>query len=155
MHGPCHFGDSSQTPGVAAALQVLVVEDDENDSLLLQLSVRALNLGWELHRVKDGQEAIEFLGSLTANRLPLGIITDIKMPRKNGLELLQELASKPEFMNIPTAVLSSSRLQTDIIEAMANADAFFTKPGTLREFQMAISEIDILFRRLSADRLSS
>lgn len=127
-------------------MRVLLAEDDPNDAFLVQRAVKEIQLAWELYTVQNGEEAIQYLASLTAAQLPCGIITDIKMPRKTGLEFLRELAASPQFASIPAAVLTSSSIDNDFHQAMEHADGYYIKPGNLQGYKQTVEKIDRLFR---------
>lgn len=86
------------------------------------------------------------LKAMPAANLPHGIITDIKMPRMSGLELLQNLSGKPDFANLPVVVLTSSSLENDFRQAMEHADGYYIKPGNLQGYRQTVERIDRLFR---------
>jgi CheY-like chemotaxis protein len=106
-----------------ADLHILVAEDDSNDALIL---VRALHKhfpGSSVHVVNDGSEAVEYLigGGAYQDRKsfpwPHALITDLKMPRISGLELLDWLSQHPEYRPAPCVMFSSSDDAEDISRA--------------------------------------
>ncbi len=103
----------------AAHAPIMLAEDDENDILFMRLAFRKAGLQNPLMPVHDGEEAIEYLSGCGrfADRerypLPCLVLTDLKMPRVNGLELLAWIKARPEFEHIPAIVLSSSNLPED------------------------------------------
>ena len=114
---------------------ILVAEDDPNDVALLRRALAKTGLTGAVRFVSDGREAIEYLEGhgRYADRgefpFPHVIITDLKMPRLNGLELLEWLSSHPECHIIPTILLSGSALDEDIVTAYKlGANTYFAKP---------------------------
>ncbi|SPE59605.1 Response regulator receiver protein [Verrucomicrobia bacterium] len=120
------------------SLVILLVEDDENDILLTHLAVQEGCEGHALYSVHDGDEAIRYLRGegqfADRGRFPVPnvIPTDLKMPRMSGFDLLCWLRSHAESSVIPIIVLTSSDLQSDVLEAYRlGANCYITKPATV------------------------
>lgn len=123
---------------------LLFVEDDSEDVKLTLLGFRLQNFEPQVVVAKDGKEAIDLLLSdREASRpLPLAILTDIKMPRMDGLELLSRIKSEPRLSEIPIAVLTSSSHEADRKEALSlGADCYFMKPSDLDAYAEIVSSI--------------
>jgi CheY-like chemotaxis protein len=119
---------------------ILLVEDDPNDILLMQRAFNRARLANPLEVVTDGEEAIEYLSGTGkyADRehypMPLMILLDLKMPRRNGFEVLEWLKEHPEFSQIPVVVLTASDQQPDVEKAYRlGARSYLTKPGRLED----------------------
>ncbi|MEY2430112.1 MAG: hypothetical protein QOJ40_2997 [Verrucomicrobiota bacterium] len=117
------------------AITVLHIDDDPNDTMLLQAATRKAAVEFILHNVEDGDEAIAYLSGegIYADRkrfqLPALILLDLKMPRATGFEVLKWIRSHPELGNLPVVVLSGSELQDDIRQAYsAGANSYLVKP---------------------------
>ncbi len=115
---------------------VLLVEDDPNDAFLVTRAFKKAGLAHTVVHLKDGQEAVEHLSSLSAvpgrttSSLPELMLLDLKMPRLNGFEVLQWLRVRPEFKKLPVIVLSSSDHERDKAEARSlGATDYFRKPS--------------------------
>jgi CheY-like chemotaxis protein len=119
---------------------VLVAADDNPDDRLL------LQTAWEetapvtLHLVEDGKELIDLLygqGKYTGaavNPPPNLIILDLKMPRKNGHETLQEIKAHPVLREIPVVVLTTSNAESDIARSYElGASVCATKPESFED----------------------
>src|SRR6266540_4155927 len=93
---------------------ILMAEDDPNDILLFQLSCERVKLMNPLHNVRDGEEAIGYLSGQAhyADRelypLPVLLLLDLKMPRKNGFDVLHWLRQQPGLKRLPAVILTSS-----------------------------------------------
>src|SRR5262245_7374180 len=102
---------------------ILVVEDDPNDVLFLKRALKKNGVHNPVCTLPDGEEAIAYLcgvGKYTdrkAHPFPRVIILDLKMPRKSGLEVLEWLKEHPQYRVIPTIVLTSSKLNEDVVKA--------------------------------------
>jgi CheY-like chemotaxis protein len=121
--------------GGRGGITVLHVDDDPNDTALLQAASRKANVDFELRNVQDGEEAIAYLGGTAefadrkAFRAPSLVLLDLKMPRANGFEILRWIRNHPSINRIPVIVLSGSELQEDIRTAYAEgADSYLVKP---------------------------
>lgn len=114
---------------------MLVAEDNPRDADLLGRALRQAGLPGPVRFVEDGHEAIEYLegqGRYADRKtfpFPKVIISDLKMPRVNGLELLQWLSDHPQCCIVPTILLSSSTISADIKAAYTlGANTYFEKP---------------------------
>lgn len=119
---------------------VLVAEDNPDDAILLRRALDKAGINARVKIVADGEEMLLYLQGLGAyaNRttcpVPSLIILDLKMPRKNGLEVLQWMNENPEVAVVPTIVLSASNLEADVRAAYnLGANTYFVKPTTFEE----------------------
>jgi len=119
---------------------ILVAEDDPNDADLLKLAMHRGGITERICFVKDGQEAIDYLrgNGKYADRkefpFPTVVITDLKMPRLDGLQLLDWLHRHPECNVIPTVLMSASGLGSDVQKAYRfGANSYFKKPSSFSE----------------------
>jgi CheY-like chemotaxis protein len=120
---------------------ILVMEDDPDDAWLLQRALARLGLT-NFHCVRDGEEGIGYLtgrGKYSDRErypLPGFIITDLKMPMLNGLEVLKWVRDHPAFRKIPTLVLTSSREETDVANAYGfGANSYMVKPTIFEDLE--------------------
>jgi CheY-like chemotaxis protein len=125
---------------VTNKLIILVAEDDPNDTLLLKRAFTKNNIDLPVHVCVDGQDAMDYLkGCLRyedRDRFPFPrvLITDLKMPRCSGFDLLAWLQSHPDCNLIPKIVLSASDQEQDVIRAYElGVNCYFRKPGTFAE----------------------
>lgn len=117
---------------------ILLVEDDSNDTLLLQRAFRRAGITLPLQMVSDGDQAVAYLrgDDQYADRktypLPSLILLDLKLPRRSGLEVLQWLRQEAPgpVKEIPVIVLTSSRLSEDVDQAYSlGANSYMAKPS--------------------------
>ena len=120
---------------VAEVHTVLFAEDDDNDSFFLERAFKQAKIANPLKRVNDGEEAIEYLsghGKYSDREvfpLPCLLLLDLKMPRKNGFEVLQWIRAQPGLKRLPVVVLTSSREDPDINRAYdLAANTYLVKP---------------------------
>src|SRR4051812_42971467 len=119
---------------------VLVAEDDPDDLELLEQAVSRAAPDIVLRTCRDGAEVIKYLEGTGdyADRaqypVPRAVITDLKMPRCDGFELLEWVKSHEQFMIIPTIVFTSSTHDSDVKRAFQlGANAYFQKPTSFDE----------------------
>lgn len=112
-------------------ITVLHVDDDPNDTALLQAASRKAQVGFQLVNVSDGEEAIAYLCAAEdkAANMPSLVLLDLKMPRATGVEILRWIRQHPKLNKLPVVVLSGSELQDDIHKAYAEgANSYLVKP---------------------------
>lgn len=121
---------------------ILIAEDDEADVLLLRRAFKEADVRNPVHFAHDGLEAIDFLTEqrrTADDRLPALVILDLKMPRRNGMEVLLWLRQQPVLRCLPVLIFSSSARVEDIERAYAfGANGFLVKPpSTVQRTEMA------------------
>ena len=127
-------------------VEILLVDDDPDH---VDWTIEALKdgrLNPNVNVAEDGVEAMAFLrqeGQYSNAPRPDLILLDLSMPRKNGLEVLEELKADPSLKRIPVVVLTSSSARSDILASYdRHANTYVTKPNTLDEFTEAIRTIE-------------
>jgi CheY-like chemotaxis protein len=127
---------------------ILIAEDNPND---VELTIEALDQHHLANRVTvahDGVEAMEFLrreGAFSdrAPGDPAVVLLDIKMPRKDGLEVLR---SDPALKRIPVVILTSSREEQDLITSYdLGVNAYVVKPVDFASFIDAVKELGVFW----------
>jgi CheY-like chemotaxis protein len=115
--------------------RVLVAEDDPGDVFLLQRAFNEAGVPASLHFVRDGQEAIDYLGGEASFSdratypLPDLMLLDLKMPRLNGFDVLQWLRQQPGLKRLLVTILTSSDQANDIDRAYdLGANSYLLKP---------------------------
>lgn len=123
-------------------LEILVAEDDPTDVELLRRAFSDAGMRNPIRVVGDGQAAIDYLDQLETNpndRAPALILLDLKMPRKDGLEVLQWVRGRSGLKCLPVFIFSSSALLRDVEPAYEyGASIYIVKPpGTAERLQIA------------------
>lgn len=126
-------------------INILLVEDNPGDVFLIQRMLEVCALQYKLHRVDNGQAAIEFLHQhLTFAEAPSPqlILLDLNLPILNGKEVLAKIKTDPHLCQIPVVVLSTSNAPEDIEESYRlKADYYVTKPGSYSELDEKAQDI--------------
>jgi CheY-like chemotaxis protein len=116
---------------------ILLAEDSRTDVMLLQRALAGAGVTNPVRVACDGQDVIDILSrppESKDDRLPALIILDLKMPRRDGLDVLQWLRQQPVLRLLPVVVFSSSAHRDDIERAYAlGANAFVVKPPSIVE----------------------
>src|SRR5216683_4488000 len=102
--------------------RILMVEDDPKDVELTLTALEEYNLANEVVVARDGEEALDYLycrGNFTTrtNDNPAVLLLDLKLPKVNGLEVLQQIKSDEKLKMIPVVVLTSSREERDMVSS--------------------------------------
>lgn len=128
---------------------ILLVEDNPDDEAL---TLRALKKNKILNKVSvahDGAEALESLFTAGADP-PSLILLDLNLPKINGLEVLRRLRADERTQLIPVVVLTSSKLDEDIIASYRNgANGYVRKPVEFSEFAVAVTTLGLFWLLLN------
>ena len=97
---------------------ILVAEDDPDDRFLIEMAFQECGYPNSLFFVEDGEELMDFLlnrkqFSEKSPQMPVCLVLDLKMPRKNGREALKEIRQNPKYKDLPIIVLSTSDSEHD------------------------------------------
>lgn len=131
-----------------AGLPILLVEDTSADAILLHQAFKRLEISNPVHHVRDGQQALEYLYSLSDDAgeesasIPALIIMDIKLPKVDGLSVLQELKQHQSLKKIPVVMLTTSSQIRDINDAYEyGVNGYLVKPVKFSDFVDIIAGI--------------
>jgi CheY-like chemotaxis protein len=133
-------------PGASVLLEVLLVEDNPGDIRLIVETLKEGRKDYNINVVKDGEEAVNYLlkrENYKTAVTPDIILLDLKLPRKDGIEVLKEIKGDDSLKSIPVIVLTSSNSAEDIANAYKNhANCYITKPIDLDKFVVTIQSIE-------------
>ncbi len=130
---------------------ILLVEDDPSDIELILMALGECELAKNTEVTRDGEDALDYLyrRNRFSSRLegnPILIILDIKMPKVDGIQVLQNIKSNPKFSSIPVVVLTSSRENKDLKECYElGANSYVVKPIQFNEFVNAVKNLGIFW----------
>jgi two-component system, response regulator len=140
----------------ANIVEILIVEDNQQDLDLAQRALRKAKLTNHIHVVRDGAEALEFLfckGSYSKRKIENGpkvILLDLKLPKVDGLEVLQRIKADPRTKTIPVVVLTSSKEQSDVIESYhLGVNSYIVKPVNFEQFSEAVQKLGMYWLLLN------
>ena len=131
--------------------RILVVEDDPRDVELTLTALDEYKLANEVFVTRDGKEALDYLycREQFASRLdecPAVILLDLKLPKVNGLEVLQQIRSDERLKMIPVVVLTSSHEEKDMLASyQLGVNAYVVKPVDFHEFVNAVKELGMFW----------
>lgn len=137
-------------PGV-----ILLVEDNPNDVELTLAALDENRPSPEVFVVNDGGEALDFLYRWGAYRArpaanPRVVLLDVKLPKANGLEVLERIKSDPNLKTIPVVMLASSREERDLLRSYdLGTNAYVVKPMSYEEFIEVLGEVDLCWGSLN------
>lgn len=129
-------------------IEILLVEDNMDDAEMTIHALRKNNLANKLIHMKDGEEALDFLfgtGNFIGrdiNLKPSLILLDLKMPKVDGLEVLERVKSNEATKKIPVVILTSSKEDPDVSKCYElGANSYIVKPVEFESFMKAVSEL--------------
>jgi CheY-like chemotaxis protein len=131
--------------------RILMVEDDAKDVELTLTALEDYNLANEVVVARDGEEALDYLYcrgnfSTRSNDNPAVLLLDLKLPKVDGLEVLQQIKSDDKLKLIPVVVLTSSHEEKDMVASYRlGVNAYVVKPVDFHEFVNAIKELGIFW----------
>jgi CheY-like chemotaxis protein len=134
---------------------ILLVEDNPNDLELTLVALDKSQLANEVIVARDGQEAIDYLTNEgewreRAPGNPAVILLDLKLPKIDGLEVLDMIRSNAALKSIPVVMLTSSREEQDLIRSYElGVNAYVVKPVEFAEFVEAISDLGVFWAVLN------
>jgi len=132
--------------GASDKLEILLVEDNPSDIRLIVETLKEGRKDYNINVVKDGEEAVNYLLKRDSHKsaaTPDIILLDLKLPRKDGIEVLKEIKGDESLKSIPVIVLTSSNADDDIANAYKNhANCYITKPIDLDKFVVTIQSIE-------------
>ncbi len=127
--------------------RILYAEDNENDVELTLAAFQESNLANPIDVVKDGAEVLDYLfyrGKYKDRErlLPAFILLDLKMPKLDGIQVLKEIRKSEEHKNIPVVILTSSKMESDIVRSYElGVNSYVVKPIDFTEFVKIIKSI--------------
>lgn len=130
---------------------ILLVEDNPKDLELTLAALAKCQLANDIVIARDGAEAIDYLyaqgdheGRNTGN--PAVVLLDLKLPKVDGIEVLERIKSDPSRRQIPIVMLTSSREERDLVRSYASGvNAFVVKPVDFNAFFEAIQDLGMFW----------
>lgn len=134
---------------------ILLVEDNPNDLELTLAALKRCQLANPIHIVRDGAEALDYLygrGEYVRREAgdPAVVLLDLKLPKIDGLEVLERVKSDTQLKPIPVVMLTSSREERDLVQSyQLGVNAFVVKPVDFNAFLKAIQDLGMFWAVLN------
>lgn len=128
-------------------VEILLVEDNPADLELTLIALRASKLANTIHIARDGAEALDFLfcqGAYASRgfSVPKVVLLDLKLPKVDGLEVLQAIRDDERTKWLPVVVLTSSSEQKDILRSYKlHVNSYIQKPVDFDQFHQTIRQL--------------
>ena len=130
-------------------MEILLVEDNPEDVEITLRAFQKYNLSNKIQVVRDGEEALEciFCTGRYADRSvsdPRLILLDLKLPKVDGIEILQRCKSDPRTKSIPIVILTSSREERDLVNSYnLGVNSYVVKPVDFSQFTEAVRQVGL------------
>jgi CheY-like chemotaxis protein len=130
---------------------ILLVEDNPKDVELSLVALGKSQLANEVVVVRDGADALDYLRCQGDFRdrpqgNPAVVLLDLKLPKVDGLQVLEQIKGDPHLQSIPVVILTSSREEKDLLRGYRlGVNAYVVKPVSFKEFIGAIQELGIFW----------
>ena len=131
--------------------RILLVEDNADDEALTLRALRKQDIPNEVVVVRDGAEALDYLYRRGIFKLrsaghPAVVLLDLKLPKVDGLEVLQQVKCDPALRAVPVVMLTSSREEQDLVRSYnLGVNAYVVKPVGFPEFAAALKELGLFW----------
>jgi len=140
----------------ANIVEILLVEDNQQDLDLALRALRKANLANRIHIARDGAEALQFIfceGPHSERKIENGpklVLLDLKLPKVDGLEVLQRVKGDPRTKKIPVVILTSSKEQNDVVESYnLGVNSYIVKPVNFEHFSEAVQKLGLYWMLLN------
>ncbi len=136
---------------MADLMRILLVEDNANDIELTFAALEENHLANEVVVVRDGEEALDYLYrrgvyKLRAEGNPAVVLLDLKLPKIDGLQVLEKVKSDPDLKSVPVVMLTSSREEVDLVTSYGlGVNAYVVKPVDFSEFVGALKKLGLFW----------
>ena len=137
------------------SIEILLAEDNPADAEMTLRALRKHNLANQLHWVKDGVEALEFLECTGAyagrdGKNPRLILLDLKMPKVDGIQVLRRVKADARLRGIPVVMMTSSHEERDMAESYRlGVNSYVVKPVEFEAFLKAVAELGLYWMLLN------
>lgn len=139
-----------------SAVEILLVEDNPQDLELALRALRKANLSNRIQIARDGAEALEYIfceGEHVGRKIedvPRVILLDLKLPKIDGLEVLQRIKGDRRTQMIPVVVLTSSKEQKDLVESYRlGVNSYIVKPVNFEQFVSSVKDLGMYWLLLN------
>jgi CheY-like chemotaxis protein len=141
------------------ASKILLVDDNPDDAELTRLALERHQLGSKLVHLVDGAQAIDYLFGAEADASTRDIrfiILDLKLPKVDGMQVLERIKSDPRTRAIPVVILSSSNQERDINRSFdRGVNSYVVKPVQLDQYMDAVSTLGRYWDEINQQRATA
>lgn len=127
---------------------ILLVEDNPDDVLFMHRASKRVEISRPIHVAPDGQAAIDYLSNSgeysdkAKYPTPCLVLLDLKLPYKNGLEVLKWIRSRPDLKTLPVLMFTTSGESADVEEAYhLGANGYLVKPANMNELVNLVQSV--------------
>ena len=139
-----------------SSVEILLVEDNPNDEELTLYALKRNNISNHIQVVRDGAEALEYLfctgvyAHRQINDPPKVVLLDLKLPKVDGLEVLERIKADDRTRTIPVVMLTSSQEERDIVESyQLGVNSYIVKPVDFEQFIEAVRQLGLYWMLLN------
>jgi two-component system response regulator len=137
-------------------MEILLVEDNPNDEELTLYALKKNKIANHIQVVRDGAEALDYLfctGDYAHRRVddvPKVILLDLKLPKVDGMEVLERIKADERTRTLPVVVLTSSQEERDIVESyQLGVNSYIVKPVDFEQFVEAVRHLGLYWMLLN------
>ena len=128
--------------------KILLVEDNPDDVALTMRALKSHNITNDVIVVEDGVQAVEYLlgakGRPGPEELPAVVLLDLKLPRLDGLQVLERIRADERTRLLPVVILTSSDEERDVVKGYSlGANSYVRKPVDFVEFTQAAKQLGL------------
>jgi two-component system, response regulator len=145
-----------QTMNATVEGELLLVEDNPDDLEMALHALRKMNLANQIQVARDGAQALDYIfcrGPHAGRNIENGpkvVLLDLKLPKIDGLEVLQKIKGDPRTRSIPVVVLTSSKEQSDVVESyQLGVNSYIVKPVNFVQFAEAVQRLGLYWLLLN------
>ena len=134
---------------------ILLIEDNADDEALALRALDKNSIRNPVVVARDGQEALDYLFATGAyagrERAALAVVLlDLKLPKVDGLEVLQRLRADPRTKLLPVVILTSSKEDRDVVKGYSlGANSYVRKPIDFSQFSEAVRQLGLYWLLLN------
>jgi two-component system response regulator len=135
---------------------ILLVEDNPDDEVLTLRALKRVNIANDVEVARDGVEALDFLfgkGKFAGRDvllMPTVVLLDLKLPKLNGIDVLNAMRQDERTRYIPVVVMTSSSEDEDMVKSyQSGANSYVRKPVSFPEFATAVGQLGLYWLLLN------
>jgi CheY-like chemotaxis protein len=133
---------------IGEPILVMLVEDNLDHAELVIRTLEQHRIANQIRHFSDGQSALDYLlrqgeyGDPALSPRPHVILLDLRLPRVDGLDVLEQVKANPELKAIPVVILTTSEAEKDVARAYYNhANSYLVKPLGFDEFRKLMEDL--------------